>query len=507
MAYIIGIDIGTSGTKTVLFDETGKVIASNTIEYPMYQPQNGYAEQDPADWANAAVNTIKAVMKISGVNKEDVKGIGLSGQMHGLVMLDKQNEVIRRSIIWCDQRTAHEVDQMNEILGREKLIEITANPALTGWTAAKILWVKNNEPQNYERCRHILLPKDYIRFVLTHEYATEVSDASGMQLLNIAERNWSDEVIERLGLDKSMLGKVYESCEITGRLTKQMAELTGLCEGTPVVGGAGDNAAAAVGTGVVEDGKAFTTIGTSGVVFAHTSSMMYDKLGRVHTCCAAVPGCWHVMGVTQGAGLSLKWFRDNFCNAEKETAKLMDVDTYYLMDKETDTVPIGANRLLYLPYLMGERTPHLDPDARGVFFGLSAMHTKKDMLRAVMEGVSYSLRDCVEVFKQMIVSVSDMMACGGGGSSPIWRQMLADLYACPVKTASSKEGPALGVAILAGVGAGLYSSVPEACREVIKTDKIQQPIAEHIPEYEKYYQLYTEIYPALKASFKKLASI
>ena len=507
MAYIIGIDIGTSGTKTVLFDETGKVIASNTIEYPMYQPQNGYAEQDPADWANAAINTIKAVMQISGVNKEDVKGIGLSGQMHGLVMLDKQNEVIRRSIIWCDQRTAHEVDQMNEILGREKLIEITANPALTGWTAAKILWVKNNEPQNYERCRHILLPKDYIRFVLTHEYATEVSDASGMQLLNIAERNWSDEVIERLGLDKSMLGKVYESCEITGRLTKQMAELTGLCEGTPVVGGAGDNAAAAVGTGVVEDGKAFTTIGTSGVVFAHTSSMMYDKLGRVHTCCAAVPGCWHVMGVTQGAGLSLKWFRDNFCNAEKETAKLMDVDTYYLMDKETDTVPIGANRLLYLPYLMGERTPHLDPDARGVFFGLSAMHTKKDMLRAVMEGVSYSLRDCVEVFKQMNVSVSDMMACGGGGSSPIWRQMLADLYACPVKTASSKEGPALGVAILAGVGAGLYSSVPEACREVIKTDKIQQPIAEHIPEYEKCYQLYTEIYPALKASFKKLASI
>lgn len=507
MAYIIGIDIGTSGTKTVLFDETGKVIASNTIEYPMYQPQNGYAEQDPADWANAAINTIKAVMQISGVNKEDVKGIGLSGQMHGLVMLDKQNEVIRRSIIWCDQRTAHEVDQMNEILGREKLIEITANPALTGWTAAKILWVKNNEPQNYERCRHILLPKDYIRFVLTHEYATEVSDASGMQLLNIAERNWSDEVIERLGLDKSMLGKVYESCEITGRLTKQMAELTGLREGTPVVGGAGDNAAAAVGTGVVEDGKAFTTIGTSGVVFAHTSSMMYDKLGRVHTCCAAVPGCWHVMGVTQGAGLSLKWFRDNFCNAEKETAKLMDVDTYYLMDKETDTVPIGANRLLYLPYLMGERTPHLDPDARGVFFGLSAMHTKKDMLRAVMEGVSYSLRDCVEVFKQMNVSVSDMMACGGGGSSPIWRQMLADLYSCPVKTASSKEGPALGVAILAGVGAGLYSSVPEACREVIKTDKIQQPIAEHIPEYEKCYQLYTEIYPALKASFKKLASI
>ena len=453
MAFIIGIDIGTSGTKTVLFDEAGAVIASKTIEYSLYQPKNGYAEQDPEDWANAAVNTIKAVMAESGVKKEDVKGIGLSGQMHGLVMLDKDNNVIRKAIIWCDQRTADEVAEMNAKLGEKKLIEITANPALTGWTAAKILWVKNKEPENYEKCRHILLPKDYIRFILTGEYATEVSDASGMQLLDVPNRCWSDEVISALGLDKSMLGKVYESCEVTGRLTKKMAELTGLCEGTIVVGGAGDNAAAAVGTGVVEDGKAFTTIGTSGVVFAHTSKISIDPKGRVHTCCAAVPNSWHVMGVTQGAGLSLKWFRDNFCSAEKETAKYMGVDEYYLMDKEAATVSIGANRLLYLPYLMGERTPHLDPNARGVFFGLSAMHTKKEMLRAVMEGVSYSLRDCVEVFKQMSISVSDMMACGGGGTSPLWRQMLADLYACPVKTAASKEGPALGVALLASVGA------------------------------------------------------
>ena len=507
MNYVIGVDIGTSGTKTVLFDEKGSVIASKTIEYPMYQPKNGYAEQEPSDWANAAIQTIKAVVAKSGVKKEDVKGIGLSGQMHGLVMLDKDNEVIRRSIIWCDQRTANEVDEMNRKLGREKLIEITANPALTGWTAAKILWVKNNEPENYERCRHILLPKDYIRFVLTHEYATEVSDASGMQLLNVPKRDWSDEIIDGLGLDRSMLGRVYESCEVTGGLTADIAEAVGLCEGTPVVGGAGDNAAAAVGTGVVEDGKAFTTIGTSGVVFAHTSKISIDKLGRVHTCCAAVPGAWHVMGVTQGAGLSLKWFRDNFCNAEKETSEMMGVDPYYLMDKEAAEVPIGSNRLLYLPYLMGERTPHLDPDARGVFFGLSAMHRKRDLLRAVMEGVSYSLRDCVEVFKQMDINVSDMMACGGGGSSPLWRQMLADLYACPVKTASSKEGPALGVALLAAVGTGLYSSVPEACREVVKTDKIQEPIAENIKPYDDCYRLYTEIYPALKESFKKLAEL
>ncbi|MBR1739320.1 MAG: xylulokinase [Ruminococcus sp.] len=507
MSYIIGVDCGTSGTKTVLFDEKGAVIASLTVEYPMYQPKNGYAEQDPADWANAMITTIKGVIDKSGVSADEIKGVGISGQMHGLVMLDKDNKVLRRSIIWCDQRTAAEVEEMNEKLGREKLISITANPALTGWTAAKILWVRNNEPDIYEKCRHILLPKDYLRFILTGEYATEVSDASGMQLLDVPNRCWSKEVCDALGIDMSMLAKVYESCEVTGQVTAEMAEKTGLKAGTIVVGGAGDNAGAAIGTGVCEDGKAFTTIGTSGVVFAHMSKIAIDPKGRVHTCCAAVPGSYHVMGVTQGAGLSLKWFRDNFCSAEKETAKGMGVDEYYLMDKEAEAVPVGANRLLYLPYLMGERTPHLDPDARGVFFGLSAMHGKRDMLRAVMEGVSYSLRDCVEVFREMEINVSDMMACGGGGSSPLWRSMLADLYGCPVKTASSKEGPALGVALLAAVGAGLYSSVPEACGAVVKTDKTQEPNAEKSAEYEKFYALYREIYPALKEKYAKLARL
>ena len=507
MKYVIGIDIGTSGTKTVLFDRNGKVIASATVEYPLYQPQNGYAEQDPADWYNASISTAKTVIEKSGVSNEDIVGVGLSGQMHGLVMLDENNNVIRRSIIWCDQRTAKECEEITEKVGAKRLIEITANPALTGFTASKILWVRNNEPENYAKCRHILLPKDYVRFMLTGEYATEVSDASGMQLLDIPNRCWSDEVLEKLDIDKSLLAKVYESPDITGCITKEAAALTGLKEGTPVVGGAGDNAAAAVGTGVVVDGKAFTTIGTSGVVFAHTSEISIDPKGRVHTFCCAVPGCWHVMGVTQGAGLSLKWFRDNFCQAEKDTAKGMGVDEYYLMDKEAETVPIGANRLLYLPYLMGERTPHLDPDARGMFFGLSAMHTKKDMLRAVMEGVAYSLRDCMEICREMGINVSDMMACGGGGTSPLWRQMLADLYACPVKTSASKEGPALGVAILAMVGAGLYKSVPDACAAIIGTDKIQEPVRENIPVYEKYYRLYTEIYPAVKEKCAKLAKL
>ena len=507
MAYYIGIDLGTSGTKTVLFDREGKALASSTIEYPLYQPKNGYAEQDPDDWWNAAVGTIRAVLEKSGVASSDVKGIGISGQMHGLVMLDKDGKVIRRSIIWCDQRTAKECEEITERVGAERLIEITANPALTGFTAAKILWVRNNEPENYAKCAKILLPKDYVRYKLTGEFATEVSDASGMQLLDVPNRCWSDEVLEKLDIDKNLLGKVYESPDITGYVTEEAAALTGLAAGTIVVGGAGDNAAAAVGTGVVEDGKAFTTIGTSGVVFAHSSTVSIDPKGRVHTFCCAVPGQWHIMGVTQGAGLSLKWFRDNFCGAEKETAALMGVDPYYLMDQEAEKVPVGSNKLLYLPYLMGERTPHLDPDCRGVFFGLSAIHTKRDMLRAVLEGVAFSLNDCKNIIGGMGVPVSDMMACGGGGTSRVWRQMLADLYGCEVKTAANREGPALGVAILAMVGAGEYASVPEACRAIIKADKVQAPIPENSEKYAPFYQLYTELYPALKDSYKKLAAI
>ncbi len=507
MKYAIGVDIGTSGTKSVMFDEKGNVIASAAIEYPLYQEKNGYAEQEPSDWYNASVNTIKKIVSDSKVDPADITGIGISGQMHGLVMLDENNEVIRKSIIWCDQRTAKECAEITEKVGAKRLIEITANPALTGFTASKILWVRNNEPENYKKCRHILLPKDYVRFMLTGEYATEVSDASGMQLLDVPNRCWSDEVLEKLDIDKSLLAKVYESPEITGKITAKAAALTGLMEGTPVVGGAGDNAAAAVGTGIVSDGKAFTTIGTSGVVFAHTSKVQIDPKGRVHTFCCAVPGCWHIMGVTQAACLSLKWFRDNFCEAEMNEAKEKNVSEYYLMDKEAENIPIGSDKLLYLPYLMGERTPHLDPDVRGMFFGLSAMHTKAHFIRAVLEGVAYSLRDCKNIISEMGTEISDMMACGGGGTSPLWRSMLADLYNCPVKTVACKEGPALGVAILAFVGTGVYNTVEEACAAMIRTDKTQNPDENASAEYEKYYNLYTKLYGSIKDNCKELANI
>lgn len=507
MNHLIGIDVGTSAVKTVLFDEKGNIVASASQEYPLDQPENGWAEQRPEDWAKAVLDTLAAVMKESGVPGTEVKGMGLSGQMHGLVMLDENGEVIRPSIIWCDQRTGAEVEEMLSIMPREQWIRITANPPLTGWTAAKILWVRNHEPEHYKRCRHILLPKDYIRYILTGEFATEVSDASGMQLLDVAARCWSKEVLDKLDLDESMFGKVYESCQVTGRILPRIARLTGLDSSTVVVGGAGDNAAAAVGTGVVKDGTAFTTIGTSGVVFAHSSKVTIDPKGRVHTCCCAVPGAWHVMGVTQGAGLSLKWFKDQFCQDYVSQAETLGVDVYDLINRDIEGIPAGSDRLIYLPYLMGERTPHLDPDCRGVFFGLSAIHTKAHMLRAIMEGVSYSLGDCKDILREMGIEVSQMMACGGGGKSQIWRQMLADVYDCQVKTVCQTEGPALGAAILAGVGAGIYESVEKACEMLIGEKQCTSPIGSQTEIYGKYHEVYKEIYGNLKDTYKKLAAL
>lgn len=509
MNYLIGIDLGTSSTKTVLFDEAGNVIASASKDYPLYTPNNGWAEQKPEDWRDAALETIAKVVQDSGVKGDDIKGLGISGQMHGLVMLDEAGEVIRPSIIWCDQRTEKECEEITEKVGAKRLIEITANPALTGFTASKILWVRNHEPENYAKCRHILLPKDYVRYILTGEFATEVSDASGMQLLDVPKRQWSDEVLEKLDIDKSLLARVYESPEVTGTILPEIAEKTGLSTNTVVVGGAGDNAAAAVGTGVVEDGKAFTTIGTSGVVFAHSSNISIDPKGRVHTFCCAVPGAWHVMGVTQAAGYSLAWFLENIGTEYTREAEKKGCGVYDLINADVLKTPIGANRLIYLPYLNGERTPHLDANCRGVFFGLSSMHTKADMVRAVMEGISYSLTDCNDILKEMGVQVTEMMACGGGAKNGVQRQMMADMYNCDVKTVTATEGPALGVAILAGVGAGLYDSVEDACRKMIHTDPEKEchPDTAATKEYDKYHQIYKRLYTDLKDDFQLLAGL
>ncbi len=495
MKYLIGIDIGTSGAKAVAFDESGNAIASATAEYPLYQPQNGWAEQSPEDWWEGTVKALKRIT--SAVDASKIAAVGLSGQMHGLVMLDSENSVIRPSIIWCDQRTSRECEDIEALVGRDRLMDITASHALPGFTASKLMWVKKHEPENYARCRHMLLPKDFIRFRLTGEYATDVSDASGMQLMDIKNRCWSDEILSHLGIDRAYLAQLHESCEVSGYITKEAARLTGLPEGIPVAAGAGDNAASAIGTGVIESGKAFVTIGTSGVLFAHTDEPTVDTHGRVHTFCSAVPDKWHLMGVTQAAGLSLKWFRDNFCP---------DI-SYGELDALAKKVPVGANKLIYLPYLMGERTPHLDSYARGVFFGLSSVHKVPEMARAVMEGVTYSLCDCLDIFREMSISLDSITACGGGSKSTLWQQMIADSFACKVKTLRGNEGGALGAAILGGVACGIYGNVADGCARCVHEDSDVLPQSEYFEQYARYYSIYRDVYHNLKDTFKTLNNI
>jgi len=508
MKYLLGVDLGTSGTKTVLFDLRGNSVASASVEYPLYQPKNGWAEQEPEDWWQAAVTTIRTVIEKSGVDAGDIAGLSLSGQMHGLVLTDDRGEALGRSIIWCDNRTIEECDEFTRLVGgREHLIQIAANPALTGFTAGKVLWVRRHQPEIWAKARHIQLPKDYVRLKLTGEYFMEMSDASGTNLLDVPNRCWSREICEKTGIDMNMLPPLVESCDVAGHITPEAARLTGLKAGMPVAAGAGDNMAAAIGTGVVREGKAFTTIGTSGVIFAHSDTVQIDPAGRVHTFCAAVPGGYVVMGVGLAAGLSLKWCRDTFFQAEIQVARDMGTDSYVLMNQEADKSPIGANRLIYLPYLMGERSPILDPESRGAFIGLSAMHTRQDIVRSVMEGVMYSQWHNLNVLRGMHVAPEAMLACGGGAKSPFWRQMMADMYDMPVSILQNTEGPALGAAILAGVGAGVYKDVPSACDEILKESDQLLPDKERHAAYEPYFDLYQKLYPALKESFHTLAKL
>ena len=504
MKYLLGIDIGTSGTKTILFDEKGNKICSHTVEYDLIQPKNGWAEQDPEQWWEAVKETIKYIVKNTNINVEDIKGIGLSGQMHGLVMLDKDGNVLRNAILWCDGRTSEECLEITEKVGKERLIEICANPALTGFTAGKILWVRKNEPDIYKQCYKILSPKDYIRYKLTNTFGAEPSDASGTNLFDIKNMCWSKEILDKLNIDINLLPEIKQSIDIAGTLTKNVSLELGLSQNTIVCMGAGDNAAAAIGTGVVEKGKAFTTIGTSGVVFAYTDKLVIDKQCRVHTFCHAIPNTWAVMSCTLSAGMSLKWFRDNFCSQEKEIAKYLNKDSYEIINEGIKNIPIGADNLIYLPYLMGERSPILDENARGVFFGLSTIHNKYHMLRAIIEGVSYSQKQCLELIKDMGISLDNMYICGGGAKSKIWHQMISDIYNINTISIKNEEGPALGVAILASVACGIYSDIKEACKHLIKPKDEVIPIIENHNNYMKFYNIYINLYTSLKDCFKQL---
>ena len=493
---LIGVDVGTSATKVVAFDTVGNVLAEHSVEYPLYQPHNGWAEQEPDDWANAAVTGLAEVVK--KLDGKKVAGIGVSGQMHGLVMLGEDMRPLRRSIIWCDQRTVKECEEITEKVGATRLFDVTCSPALTGFTASKLMWVKNNEPEIYARCKHMLLPKDYVRYCLTGTLYMDYSDASGTQLLDIRNRCWSKEVCDALGIDMSILPTLCDSCSDCGNITEEMVKLIGLSETCPVAAGAGDNASAAVGCGVVEDGDAFATVGTSGVVFAPTDEIRIDPMGRIHTFCSAVPNQWHVMGVTQAAGLSLKWIKDNLCVDISENAKKNGESSYAVIDNIAEQTPIGANGVMYLPYLMGERTPHLDPYARGAFIGLGGANTRNDMLRATMEGVSFSLKDCLEIFSGVGVEPAKTVLCGGGAKSNLWRNMLTDVFNTETCTSSSTESCALGAAILAGVASGVYNTVKEGCDCSVFERDMLKPEREKSDAYMKYYEIFKKAYPALK---------
>ncbi len=507
MPYLIGVDIGTSGTKTILIDETGLVRARATIEYPLYSPKPQWSEQEPADWWMATCGTIQKVLQQSGIDPAEIRGVGLSGQMHGSVFMDGDGNVLRRALLWNDQRTQAQCDWITETVGRERVIELISNPVLTGFTAGKIVWLRDNEPETFARVRKVLLPKDYVRFMLTGEYATEVSDASGTALFNVRKREWAWEMLDAIGLPHDWMPRCYESPEVSGRISEAAAKATGMRVGTPVVGGGGDQAAGAVGNGIVETGIVSSTVGTSGVVFAFSDEPIVDPQLRLHTFCHAVPGKWHLMGVMLSAGGSLQWYRDAYCQPEKVVAAALNRDPYDLICTEAEQAPVGSEGLIFLPYLTGERAPYADPNARGVLFGITRRTDRAAVARAVLEGVSYGLRDSFEIMEGMNLPIRQVRASGGGARSKIWRQIQADISGYTHVTISVDEGPALGVALLAGVGTGVYTSVEEACRATIHVKQSTDTCVINHAAYDRFHKVYQSLYAHLKEDFAAVAQI
>lgn len=508
MSVYLGIDVGTSGTKTLAIREDGKVLASAMADYPLQSPKPGWSEQDPDDWWKASVRTVKQVLSQGSIKPQDVGGIGLSGQMHGSVFLDKQHKVIRPAILWNDQRTAAECAEIEKTAGgRKALIKLVANPALTGFTAPKIVWLRNHERRNFDRTTQVLLPKDYVRFRLTGEFATEVSDASGTLLLDVRRRQWCRPLLEKLDLDPGLLPRVYESEEISGRLSETVAREIGLPAGTPVVGGGGDQAAGAVGNGIVKRGVISATMGTSGVVFAHSDEVQIDPEGRVHTFCHAVRGKWHVMGVVLSAAGSLQWYRNELAQDVVAEAKRKKVDPYELLTAEAAEAPAGCEGLYFLPYLTGERTPHADPCARGAWIGLTRRHGRSHLVRSVIEGATYAMRDSLEIIDGLNIPIREIRLSGGGARSAFWKQLQADIYGRKVVVTGAEEGPAFGVALLAAVGTGAYKNVEEACTATIRVVESTAPNAAAKKAYNAAYPLYGQLYRSLKDDFGAIAQL
>ena len=492
MSVVLGLDVSTTATKAVILDETGAVRTSAAVEYPFETPHPRWSEQDPNVWWNAAVGAIRTAL--GDLRGDEVEAVGLTGQMHGLVALDAEDRVLRPAILWNDQRTEAECDEIRDAIGRDRLIRVTGNDALPGFTAPKLLWVRRHEPDVWSRIAHVLLPKDLVRLRLTGDHAVDRADGAGTLLFELAKRDWSSEVVAALGIDPSWLPPTYEGPDVTGSVSQGAARATGLRAGTPVVAGGGDQSAAAVGVGAVEPGVVSLSLGTSGVVFTTTDGPVIDPEGRLHAFCHCVPDRWHVMGVMLSAAGSLRWFRDAFAP---------DIG-YPGLVEEAAAVPAGSDGLLFLPYLTGERTPHPDPAARGAFVGLTVHHGRPHLTRAVLEGVAFGLRDSLELTKGLGVPVSEpIRATGGGSKSPVWRRILADVLQVPVATTSTSEGAAQGAAMLAAVGLGWFESVDEACRDLVKLDDVIGPSPD-TDLYEDAYARYRALYPALAPTFHSL---
>lgn len=498
MAYFLGLDVSTTASKALIVNDQGKVEAVASSPHTLQSPRPLWSEQDPAEWWNAASDSIKSALEKAGIAPAEIAAIGLTGQMHGLVLLDEAGAVLRPAILWNDQRTQSQCDEIHARIGKQKFIQISGNVALTGFTAPKILWVKENEPEVYSRARHVLLPKDYIRYRLTGEYAMDKADGSGTVLFDLKERKWSDELLAELEIPRAWMPPTYEGCEFTGRLTADAAAATGLTAGTPVAAGGGDQAAGAVGVGAVEPGVVALTVGTSGVVFATTPAPFIEPEGRLHAFCHAVPGMWHFMGVMLSAAGSLQWYRDTI-------APELSFDD---LVQEAVAIPAGSEGLFFLPYLSGERTPHPDPFARGAFIGLTLRHSRAQMTRAVLEGVAFGLKDSFTLIQNAgLGAISQIRASGGGVKSALWRQILASVLNAELITVNTAEGGAYGAALLAGVGAGAWPDVVSACRNCIKVTGSTQPDPAQVEIYRKAYPAYQDLYPKLKDIFQMTSGL
>lgn len=482
----IGVDLGTSAVKLLLMDENGKIKKTVSREYPLYFPHPGWSEQKPEDWYIQSMDGLKELLKDE--KKEEVAGISFGGQMHGLVLLDENDEVIRPALLWNDGRTYEECDYLNNVIGKDKLSEYTANISFTGFTAPKILWVKNKEPENFARIKKIMLPKDYLAYRLSSVHCTDVSDASGMLLFDVKNRTWSKEMCEICSVKPEWLAKVYESYEVVGTLKKEVAEELGIPAAAKVIAGAGDNAAAAVGTGTVGDGRCNISLGTSGTIFISSRKFGVDKNNALHSFDHA-DGTYHLMGCMLSAASCNKWWMDEILKT-KEYAKEQEG-----IDK------LGENHVFFLPYLMGERSPHNNPNARGTFTGITMDTTREDMTQAVLEGVAFALRDSLEVAKSLGIPITRTKICGGGAKSPLWCKMIANILNLKVDKIESEEGPALGAAMLAAVGCGVYGSVEEIAEKMVKVVDTIEPDPSIAAKYDEKYAQFKQIYPALKPVF------